>query len=209
MSSDGWSHDESDHHKAQVAALGKAVGMGALDLAEAGVPAEVIASIAAHKLVRAAEAELRAMAPSRGETIASWEVGPGGKLTRVPVGQPAPTRSERSRPVGPAALDALCPADADPTVNPYREVRDALEARVAFGVAKYGTELHTHNGRDAIQDALEEALDGMQYATQAAMEARDEGAHDAAYWAEDARRMFVAAARSLLWAERARARGGR
>lgn len=123
--------------------------------------------------------------------------------------QPAPARSERSRPVGPVALDALCSADADPSVNPYREVRDALEARLAFGVAKYGAALTTHNGRDALRDALEEALDGMQYAAQANLEARDEDAHDAALWAEDARRMFAAAARSLLWAERARARGGR
>lgn len=123
--------------------------------------------------------------------------------------QSAPAHSERSRSVGPVALDALCPADADPSVNPYREVRDALEARLAFGATKYGTALTTHNGRDALRDALEEALDGMQYAQQLNLEARDEDAHDVALWAEDARRMFAAAARSLLWAQRARARGGR
>lgn len=169
MSNGGWGDDVSDHHKAQVAALGKRVDLSTsvAALAEAGVPMALV------------------------------------------VGQPAPTRSERSQPVGPVALDALCPADADPSVNPYREVRDALEARLAVGVERYGTALHTHNGRDALRDALEEALDGMQYAQQANLEARDEGAHDAALWAQDARQMFAAAALSLLRARLARARGGR
>lgn len=167
MSNGAWG-DVTDHHKAQLAALGKLrLGMDVATLAEAGVPMALV------------------------------------------VGQPAPTRSDRSQPVGPVALNALCPADADATVNPYREVRDALEARIALGAAKYGTELHTHNGRDALRDALEEALDGMQYAAQANLEARSDGAHDAAYWAEDARRLFASAARSLLWAQQARARGGR
>ena len=31
--------------------------------------------------------------------------------------------------------------------------------RNAFGVAKYGTPLQAHNGRDALKDAYEEALD--------------------------------------------------
>ncbi len=38
------------------------------------------------------------------------------------------------------------------------------QARHEFGLAKYGTPLRTANGRDALVDALQEALDGMVYA---------------------------------------------
>jgi hypothetical protein len=34
-----------------------------------------------------------------------------------------------------------------------------LRARIAKGTAEYGEPLRTHNGRDALQDAYEEALD--------------------------------------------------
>lgn len=45
-----------------------------------------------------------------------------------------------------------------------------LKERQAQGIATYGTPLQTHNGRDALWDALEEALDLCQYLAQAIME---------------------------------------
>ena len=49
-------------------------------------------------------------------------------------------------------------------------VRADLEAREAFGTAKYGTPLQAHNGRDALRDAYEEALDLACYLKQAIVE---------------------------------------
>jgi hypothetical protein len=42
-----------------------------------------------------------------------------------------------------------------------------LEARRQKGIETYGEELHTHNGRDALWDAYEEALDQAVYLRQA------------------------------------------
>lgn len=50
-----------------------------------------------------------------------------------------------------------------------------MESRNAFGVAKYGTPLQAFNGRDALKDAYEEALDLCVY-LRTAMEERDEKA---------------------------------
>lgn len=52
----------------------------------------------------------------------------------------------------------------------YREVFAALLARIRQGVERYGTLLKTNNGRDALADALQEQLDGVQYLVQAIME---------------------------------------
>lgn len=38
-------------------------------------------------------------------------------------------------------------------------VQEDLHSRLAIGVQTYGTELRAHNGRDALRDAYEEALD--------------------------------------------------
>jgi hypothetical protein len=52
-----------------------------------------------------------------------------------------------------------------------------LRARSAYGVKKYGTVLRTNNGRDALMDAYQEALDLVQYLRQA-IEERDNGKVD-------------------------------
>ena len=41
----------------------------------------------------------------------------------------------------------------------HDRVIDDIAARKAMGLAKYGTILQAHNGRDAIVDAYQEALD--------------------------------------------------
>lgn len=49
-----------------------------------------------------------------------------------------------------------------------------LEERRVFGLQKYGMELTTHNGRDALEDARQELGDLMVYLAQAAMEGRED-----------------------------------
>jgi hypothetical protein len=49
----------------------------------------------------------------------------------------------------------------------------AIQERRDLGVARYGQPLMTHNGRDALQDAWEEAVDLTVYLTQLRMEADD------------------------------------
>lgn len=51
-------------------------------------------------------------------------------------------------------------------------VRVDLEARELVGIQRYGTPLQPHNGRDALRDAYEEALDLACYLRQA-IEERD------------------------------------
>ncbi len=101
--------------------------------------------------------------------------------------QPEPVATGQSAPVLPALLSAV--GDA--------AVREALEARARLGLERYGTALHSHNGRDAEEDALQEALDGLMYVQQAMME-----------WGSDARlsaaRDALLSAATLLLAEVAR-----
>ena len=49
-------------------------------------------------------------------------------------------------------------------------VREDIEARKALGLRTYGTLLYPHNGRDALRDAYEEALDLALYLRQALLE---------------------------------------
>jgi hypothetical protein len=54
---------------------------------------------------------------------------------------------------------------------------DEVERRKALGLARYGTLLQAFNGRDVLQDAMEEAVDLINYLRQAlaeAAEGRDE-----------------------------------
>lgn len=65
-----------------------------------------------------------------------------------------------------------------PVANDEPCVQDAViadvERRRVLGIARYGTALQPHNGRDALRDAYEEALDLACYLKQAIME-RDGG----------------------------------
>lgn len=68
--------------------------------------------------------------------------------------QPHPVHTTHSEPVHPVLLQIL-------------------EEQRAKGRRYYGCDLHTHNGRDPLVDALQEAVDALQYLTQALMEAQD------------------------------------
>lgn len=52
----------------------------------------------------------------------------------------------------------------------YKLVESDMKARVEFGKRKYGTVLQSHNGRDALWDAYQEALDLVMYLRQAIAE---------------------------------------
>jgi hypothetical protein len=55
-------------------------------------------------------------------------------------------------------------------VSIQRLVREDLEERERVGIERYGTSLQPHNGRDALRDAYEEALDLACYLRQAMAE---------------------------------------
>lgn len=56
----------------------------------------------------------------------------------------------------------------------YARVRADLEARERIGIERYGTPLQPFNGRDAVRDAYEEALDLACYLRQAIVEGHRE-----------------------------------
>ena len=70
-----------------------------------------------------------------------------------------------------AAIPQRAPAPGGTEILPL--VLADLHARSAMGVRKYGTLLEAHNGRDALMDAYQEALDLAMYLRQAIAE-RDE-----------------------------------
>lgn len=55
------------------------------------------------------------------------------------------------------------------------EVVKDLKVRAAFGFKKYGTELKTNNGRNALVDAYQEQIDGLLYTKQLILEREEEG----------------------------------
>jgi hypothetical protein len=74
---------------------------------------------------------------------------------------------------GPCHLAAVTP-EPEPQTNDrpavWGLVVDDMRARDAMGAAKYGTRLQPHNGRDALADAYQEALDLAVYLRQALFE---------------------------------------
>jgi hypothetical protein len=66
-------------------------------------------------------------------------------------------------------------ATHQPPPTPGREVvadyvLSDIEERVRVGKDRYGTKLMTHNGRDALYDAYQEALDLVMYLRQVILE---------------------------------------
>lgn len=62
-------------------------------------------------------------------------------------------------------------AQSAPTPNDRVAIQDLviadIQERKRMGIEKYGTPLQAHNGRDALVDAYQEALDLCQYLRQA------------------------------------------
>jgi hypothetical protein len=87
-----------------------------------------------------------------------------------------------SKPSPPIIVSRCCPTGCAGTPQPppspgNRDVADCvladIQARIALGQERYGTKLQTHNGRDALWDAYQEAIDLVMYLRQAILE-RDE-----------------------------------
>lgn len=90
-----------------------------------------------------------------------------------PGDQPMPVPND-----GPSMHDLVCEDLAAYGVYVGGAVlADEVERRKELGLTRYGTVLQAYNGRDALQDALEEAVDLVVYIRQAlaeAAEGRDE-----------------------------------
>lgn len=84
--------------------------------------------------------------------------------------QPKPTRNPGARPVMPVVLEAIGAHLPHLSADQVASLREAFAARTRKGVATYGDELHTENGRDPLWDLVEELLDAGQYVTALKME---------------------------------------
>lgn len=90
--------------------------------------------------------------------------------------QPKPELNENSKPVWPEVIKGLSAIAEDLNLEPndLNDLKSIMDARDQFGRQKYGVPLSTFNGRMALQDAFEEALDLVVYSLQAYLEARKE-----------------------------------
>lgn len=84
------------------------------------------------------------------------------------------TMSEPSR-AGRAGDSQPMPTPRNGAPSVHAEVRLDLHEREAVGVRRYGVHLQPHNGRSALRDAYEEALDLACYLKQALMESEAKG----------------------------------
>lgn len=112
---------------------------------------------------------------SEGEEAWCPEHGPIGQLQNaakqaqaqvdreaVTTPTPWPVSEPPERAVPRDELDQALPVINDyPTIQPL-VVKD-IEARMTVGLARYGTLLQPHNGRDMLRDAYDEALDLVVY----------------------------------------------
>lgn len=115
----------------------------------------------------------------------------------VPEEQPAPTLSPESRPVMPEVLgllDALGLVEGHPLSVLLRE-------RQAKGLATYGTQLHSHNGRDAMRDCAEELADAVVYAMQVGLERARDGQPRPPAWFARLLRLAGDAAQAAAYGE--------
>ena len=94
--------------------------------------------------------------------------------------QPAPTGNGRI-----VLFEAI--AFANSYGHQHEWMCEQLLDRAMQGKTKYGTWLRANNGRDVLRDVLDEALDGLMYATQLNME-------KPSYDAEELQRTFLEAA---------------
>ncbi len=82
--------------------------------------------------------------------------------------QPRPTASGQNPDVGKFVIETL-------NKQGLSQVAADHEKRIAFGERKYGQRLKANNGRDALMDCYQEALDGCSYSGQLCLEGKDDG----------------------------------
>jgi hypothetical protein len=91
---------------------------------------------------------------------------------------------EQSRPVLPHACEALASEFPYNFIMSKERYRELLAARIERGIGTNGQTLNTHNGRDAIEDAIQATGDALLYLTQAVLETsyKKEGARAFETW---------------------------
>jgi len=82
-----------------------------------------------------------------------------------PAGEPSLTEGPTKTRPGDQALPVK---NDEPIVQD--ELKEFIERRKQVGIARYGTALQPHNGRDALRDAFEEAVDLAVYLAQVIIE---------------------------------------
>ena len=93
---------------------------------------------------------------------------------RMNTSKPEPAPTGDGQPVWPTIMASVKGGKAADLI-PH------MQARHAFGLAKYGTPLRANNGRDPLIDAFQEALDLVAYLGQASMEAPKDAELDAMF----------------------------
>lgn len=72
-----------------------------------------------------------------------------------------------------SAIDKHEPAPKPGRERVYPVLVKLIEQRVATAEKEHGTPLETHNGRDALMDAMQEQIDALMYMVQAYIERED------------------------------------
>jgi hypothetical protein len=80
------------------------------------------------------------------------------------------------------ANDVLSHGQVREQISAACSIAADIEKRIAVGVTRYGHPLQTFNGRDALLDAYEEALDCANYMKQICMERPADGQAKLVYW---------------------------
>lgn len=93
-------------------------------------------------------------------------INPNIRPAKPVMSQPAPTPNDR-----PATWDLVI-AECESWASPDLIAR--MRARDAKGLATYGVRLQSHNGRDSLEDAMDEILDFMVYVKNGELEATDD-----------------------------------
>lgn len=82
----------------------------------------------------------------------------------IAIDQPKPVRTERSYPANNALITHALIHFSDPVV-------EAIKARIKLGFDRYGTYLHTHDGRNTQIEIWQEIVDALYYAIKGSLEA--------------------------------------
>lgn len=87
----------------------------------------------------------------------------------IEASRPEPAPKAEGEPVTPALLEWLC-KERGFAADGFADAYDLVEARDAYGRAKYGQGLMTGDGRDTIEDARQELGDLLQYCWKSRMQ---------------------------------------
>lgn len=107
--------------------------------------------------------------------------------------QPPPKKTDTPE-VWPRVIESVISGSAGEGIPPWwrQKLAARMEERHRFGVEKYGVGLQVENGRDPLEDCLDEALDGCAYSRQ--QWERSRAPED---W--ETCEMFVKLAARLMW----------